>query len=117
MGMIATGLLLAAATAPAGDQAGGADVTSLVGLLNYGVLGILAVGFIRGWVVAPRERDRLLIELDEAKKDARNREAEIARLNEVIQDNLQAMTATMDKQIDLARATYRREEPSGHGHT
>ena len=115
MGMISTGLLLSAAAV--GDQTGGADVTGVVGLLNYGVLGIMVVGFIRGWVVTPRERDRLLAELDEAKKDAKNREAEIARLNEVIQDNLQAMTATMDKQIDLARATHRREEPSGHGRT
>lgn len=114
MGMIATELLLAA-TAPAVDA--GTDLTSVVGLLNYGVLGILAVGFIRGWVVSPRERDRLLVELDEAKKDVKAKEAEIARLNEVIQDNLQAMTATMDKQIDLARATRRREEPSGHGGT
>jgi hypothetical protein len=103
--------LVIAAPAPAQQV----DITSAVGLLNYGVLGILTLGFIRGWVVSPKERDRLVTELDSAKADLKTKDTEIARLNEVIQENLQAMTATMDKQIELATARMRREESSPHG--
>lgn len=80
----------------------GADVTSIVGLLNYGVLGILAIGFIKGWVVSPRERDRLSEDIKNLREEGQKKDSEIARLNGVIQDNLQAMTVTMDKQLDLA---------------
>lgn len=80
----------------------GEDVTSIVGLLNYGVLGILAIGFIKGWVVSPRERDRLAEDIKNLREEAQKKESEIARLNGVIQENLQAMTVTMDKQLDLA---------------
>ena len=89
----------------------GGDVASIVGLLNYGVLGILAVGFIRGWVVSPRERDRLEAHNAELKKENADKDAEIARLNKVMQDNLQAMVATTDKQIELW--SRRREGPRG----
>ena len=79
-----------------------ADITSLVGLVNYGVLGILTLGFIRGWVVSPKERDRLTQDLERERTINSEKEEEIKRLNQVIQDNLQAMTITMDKQLDLA---------------
>jgi len=80
------------------------DITGLVGLVNYGVLGILTLGFIRGWVVSPKERDRLAADLQHERDINATKEAEIKRLNQVIQDNLQAMTVTMDKQLDLAAA-------------
>lgn len=72
-----------------------------IGLLNYGVLGILTLGFIRGWVVTPRERDRLAQDNTELKEEAKGKDEEIARLNTVMQEQLQAMVATTDKQIDL----------------
>lgn len=78
------------------------DITSLVGLVNYGVLGILTLGFIRGWVVSAKERDRLTRDLEREREINAEKEEEIRRLNQVIQDNLQAMTITMDKQLDLA---------------
>lgn len=77
------------------------ELSSIVGLLNYGVLGILAVGFIRGWVVSPRERDRLAEDNAELKRENAEKDAEIARLNQVMRDNLQAMVATTDRQIEL----------------
>lgn len=99
------------------EVASSTDVSSVVGFVNYGVLGLLTIGFIRGWVVAPRERDRLVVELDKAQAELREKDVEIARLNVLIQENLQAMTATMDKQIELAVARQRREASSGHGGT
>jgi hypothetical protein len=49
---------MALATADAATSGASTDITSLVGLVNYGVLGVLTLGFIRGWVVSPKERDR-----------------------------------------------------------
>lgn len=97
--------LVLAATSGAGDGTAvtipGGDLSSIVGLLNYGVLGILAVGFIRGWVVSPKERDRLAEDNLQLKREGAEKDAEIARLNQVMQDNLQAMVATTDRQIEL----------------
>jgi hypothetical protein len=90
------------------------DITSLVGLVNYGVLGVLTLGFIRGWVVSPKERDRLTADLEREREINATKEAEIKRLNEVIQNNLQAMTVTMDKQLDLAAARAQAEERRSH---
>lgn len=105
--MLISATILAASDAVSSAIPGANELGGIVGLLNYGVLGILTVGFIKGWVVSPRERDRLLKELDQSQADVKAKEAEVARLNVVIQENLQAMTATMDKQIDLARAAAR----------
>jgi len=106
-------MVFAAALAAATDAANAStatDITSLVGLVNYGVLGILTLGFIRGWVVSPKERDRLTADLEREREINTSKEAEIKRLNEVIQSNLQAMTVTMDKQLDLAAARAQAEE-------
>lgn len=86
------------------DAGSSTDISSLVGLINYGVLGIITVGFIRGWVVSPKERDSLKADLDHERAEKKAAQEEVARLNQVIQDNLTAMTVTMDKQLDLAAA-------------
>lgn len=101
---------LAQAAIDSGSSGAGADITSLVGLVNYGVLGILTLGFIRGWVVSPRERDRLTADLAHEREEKKLLQDEIKRLNQVIQDNLQAMTVTMDKQLELAAARAQAEE-------
>jgi hypothetical protein len=101
---------MALATADAATSGASTDITSLVGLVNYGVLGVLTLGFIRGWVVSPKERDRLTADLEREREINATKEAEIKRLNEVIQNNLQAMTVTMDKQLDLAAARAQAEE-------
>lgn len=90
-------LIWAAGEAPTGDI----DPSGLVGLVNYGVLGILTLGFIRGWVVSPRERERLIEDNKELKADNAEQAAEIARLNVVMQEQLQAMVANTDRQIEL----------------
>lgn len=106
--------LLGQATEETG-MGGGTDLGGVLGFINYGVLGLLALGFIKGWVATPKERDRLAADLDKARSDLKDKDAEIARLNGVIQDNLQAMTATMDKQIDLSAARMRQKGSSSHG--
>lgn len=115
-----TGTIVVLAQAGAGlGGLGGTDLTSIVGLLNYGVLGILTIGFVRGWVVSPRERDRLADDLKAARDDLDARDVEIARLNDLMLKQLQAMVATTDKQLDLwaaqqqqAPAPPRRRGPS-----
>jgi hypothetical protein len=99
----------------AGEVAG--QLSGAVGLLNYGVLGILTLGFIRGWVVSPKERERLISDNAELKKENADKDIEIARLNQVMQENLQAMVATTDKQIDLwsRQEQERRRERTGGG--
>jgi len=84
----------------------GGDIASIVGLLNYGVLGIITVGFVRGWVVSPRERDRLIEDNHELKKENAEKDLEIARLNTVMQEQLQAMVKNTDRQIELWSRTH-----------
>lgn len=93
------------------------DVGGAVGFLNYGVLGILTLGFIRGWVVSPRERDRLVEDNKLLKEELGAANKEIARLNIVLQEQLQAMVTTTDKQIELImmRMNDRRDPPGGTG--